>query len=89
MKQYSKRYEEEDGALLAAADSEFLAERERIMNAWREWRAAKDSWVEGQNKGIAELFVARWKDPETEYHVEKVEVTAVVDVKEEPAKGFA
>ena len=89
LKQYSKRYEEEDGALLAAADSEFLAERERIMNAWREWRAAKDSWVEGQNKGIAELFGARWKDPETEYHVEKVEVTAVVDVKEEPAKGFA
>ncbi|KAL4518998.1 hypothetical protein Ndes2526A_g00106 [Nannochloris sp. 'desiccata'] len=88
LKQYSKRYEEEDEKLLAAADSEFLAERERMVNAWREWRAAKDAWVAEQQKGTAALFGSKWKDPESEYRVEKVEVTAVVDIKEEPAKGL-
>ena len=89
LKQFSKRYEEEDEALMATQDSEYLAERQRLVHAWKEWQEAKAAWVADQFQGKVELFGARWKDPASEYHVEQVEVTAVVDVKEEPAKGLS
>ena len=88
LKQYSKRYEEEDEALLAAADSEFLAKRDQMAAAWRDWRSGKDGWVEEMRGKVAALYGGRWKDPESEYHVEKVMVTAVVDVREEAVKGL-
>lgn len=88
LKQYSKRYDEEDEALLAAADSEFHAERSRLVAEWRDWLATKAGWVSEQKEGEKAMWGARWKDSEEEFVVEEVEVTAVVDVKEEPAKGL-
>ena len=87
LKQYSKRYDEEDEAVLAAADSELVAERTRLVAAWRDWRATKDAWVAAQREGEKALYGARWKEPASEYVVQEVEVSAVVDMKEEPAKG--
>lgn len=86
LKSYGKRYDEEDEALLAAVDSEAAAERRRIEEAWNEWRKSKDDWVKEQIEGAKKLLGARWKEPESEYHVEEVEVSAVFDVKEEVLK---
>jgi len=88
LKQYSKRYDEEDEALLAAADSEFVQERERLIAEWRDWRAAKAAWVKEQQEGKKALLGGRWKEPTDEFIIEQVEVSAVVDVKEEPVKGI-
>lgn len=86
LKAYSKRYEEEDEALLAAVDSEFVAERERLMRSWEEWHNTKTAWVAEQLEGMKRLLGSRWREPRSEYRVEEAEVTAIVEVKEEPAK---
>ena len=86
LKKYSKKYEEEDEAVLAAADAGFHAERERLLAEWRDWRATKEAWVEEQRRCEREMLGDRWRDPTEEFIVEEVEVSAVVDLKEEPAK---
>lgn len=82
LKKYSKRYEEEDEKLLAAVDSEYLAERERLQEEWNNWKDSKAEWAKQQQEGIKALLGSKWKDPEEEYIVEEVEVSAIVDVKE-------
>jgi translation initiation factor 3 subunit B len=86
LKLYSRRYEEEDEAIIAAVDSVHQAERERLLAEWRDWRATKDGWVEEQKKGEKALLGDKWREPEEEFVVEEVEVSAVVDMREEPAK---
>lgn len=86
LKQYSKRYDEEDEAILAAADSEAVAERNRLMSEWRAWRDSKDAWVREQEEGKKALWGAKWQEPAEEFVVSEVEVSAIVDIKEEPAK---
>ena len=56
LKRYAKRYEEEDEALLMAADSEFLAERERMMADWRAWAATRTAWAEEHAAGVRGLL---------------------------------
>lgn len=87
LKSYGKRYEEEDEALLAAVDSEAAAERRRIEEAWKEWQKSKERWVKEQIEGAKRLLGTRWKEPETEYRVEEVEVSAVIDIREEVVKA--
>jgi translation initiation factor 3 subunit B len=84
-RRYSRRYEEEDEALLAQADTEFLAERAREVAAWRDWLGSKSAWVEEQAAGAIRLLGDRYKG-DSEYTVKEVEVTVTLDTKEEPAK---
>eukprot|EP00887_Chlorella_sp_A99_P002372 scaffold10.g2372.t1 len=81
LKKYSKRYEEED----EAADTELMAERERVMDAWRKWHASKAEFVEAERRGDAELLGDRVKIIE-DFKLVETEVTVVVDTKEEPAR---
>lgn len=41
-----------------------------------------------QREGEKAMWGNRWRETAEEFVVEEVEVTAVVDVKEEPAKGL-
>lgn len=82
LKKYSKRFDEEDEKLLAAVDSEYLAERERLLTEWKKWQESKAAWVREQHEGIKALLGSKWREPEEEYVVEEVEVSAIVDVKE-------
>lgn len=86
LKRYSKRYDEEDERLLLSADAEFLAEREREMNNWREWLESRKEWIEQERKDVEALLgpekLARMND----YEVVKAEVSVVVDTKEEVIK---
>ena len=82
MKKYSKRFEEEDEKLLAAVDSELLAERDRLLTDWNRWKESKVEWAKKEMEGIKALLGKKWKNPEEEYVIEEVEVSAIVDVKE-------
>jgi translation initiation factor 3 subunit B len=82
LKKYSKRFEEEDEKLLAAVDSELLAERERLLTEWNRWKESKVEWAQREMEGIKALLGNKWREPEEEYVIEEVEVSAIVDVKE-------
>ncbi|PRW39159.1 Eukaryotic translation initiation factor 3 subunit B [Chlorella sorokiniana] len=84
LRKYSKRYEEEDEALLAQADTEFLAEREKQLTDWRNWLAAKKAAVEEREAFAREQLGGRFRAHE-EFMLQEVEVSVVLDVKEEPA----
>lgn len=86
LKKHSKKYEEEDEAVLAAADAGFHAERERLLAEWRDWQASKQAWVKEQCAAERELLGDRWIESSDEFVIEEVEVSAVVDMKDEPAK---
>jgi translation initiation factor 3 subunit B len=86
LRQYSKRYDEEDEAVMAAADSEFLAERARVMAEWRDWRAGREAWAAEQAAFAREALGARWRPDEEQFTLREVEVSAVVEAREEPAK---
>lgn len=86
LKKYSKRYDEEDEAMLMQADTEFLAEREKLMADWRAWHESRKAWAEQQRQFFIKSMGDRYQPEESEYVVEEVEVTETVDVKEEPAK---
>ena len=90
LKKYSKRYDEEDEALLASADAELLAERSRLAAKWREWLETKKAWVEEQEQVKKSLLLDRY-GPELVAAYERftmadTEVSVVIDQKEEPAK---
>ena len=84
LRHYSKKYDEEDEALLNAADEEFLAAREGVMREWRDWRAAREGWAAEQEAFRRAALGDRWR--EGDYRLEKVDVTVVLEVKEEPVK---
>jgi translation initiation factor 3 subunit B len=56
LKKYSKRFEEEDEKLLAAVDSELLAEREKMLSEWNSWKESRAEWAEKQKEGIKQLL---------------------------------
>jgi translation initiation factor 3 subunit B len=91
LKQYSKRYDEEDEALLASADAELLAERSRLGAEWRDWLSSKKEYIDRQVGGKEGLILGRYgpdKLAALERHtIADVEVSVVVDQKEEPVKG--
>lgn len=83
LRRYSKRYEEEDEALLAQADTEFLAERGRQLAEWRQWVEARREQAEERLRFAREQLGERHRAHE-EFTVQQVEVSVVLDVKEEP-----
>lgn len=87
LKKYSKRFEEEDEKLLAAVDSELLAEREKMLSEWNSWKESRAEWAEKQKEGIKQLLGSKWVAPEEEYIVQEVEVSAIVDVREQKVES--
>ncbi|WPT13163.1 Eukaryotic translation initiation factor 3 subunit B [Picochlorum sp. SENEW3] len=87
LKKYSKRFEEEDEKLLAAVDSELLAEREKMLSEWNSWKESRVEWAEKQKEGIKQLLGSKWVAPEEEYIVQEVEVSAIVDVREQKVES--
>lgn len=82
LKKYSKKFEEEDEKLLAAVDSELLAEREKLMSEWNAWRESKKEWVEKVKAGEKEILQGLGKWHEKEYVIQEVTVEAIVGVSE-------
>jgi translation initiation factor 3 subunit B len=87
LKKYSKRFEAEDEKLLAAVDSELLAEREKTLSEWNAWKASRVEWIKQNAEGIKKLLGSKWIAPEQEYIVEEVQVSAIVDVKEQKVES--
>lgn len=87
LKKYSKSFEEEDEKLLAAVDSELLAEREKMLNEWNAWKESRQEWAKQQYEGIKQILGSKWVAPEEEYIVQEVEVSAIVDVREQKVES--
>lgn len=85
LRKYSKRYEEEDDALLAQADTEFLAEREKQLNEWRAWVESRKAYSE-EREAFAREQLGERAAAHDRFQLQEVEVSVVVEVKEEPAK---
>ena len=81
LKTYSKRYDEEDEALLQQADADVLQERARLADEWKAWAAAAAAYV--QQREAFRLKMYGPKAAEGEYTMQKVTVEHTVDVKEE------
>jgi translation initiation factor 3 subunit B len=87
LKAYSKRYDEEDEALLMQADADVLRERERLAAEWREWRESRESYAEAAAAFKREACGALADEPE--YVVRAVAVEQILDVREEPYTAAA
>ncbi|PSC71923.1 Eukaryotic translation initiation factor 3 subunit B [Micractinium conductrix] len=85
LRKYSKRYEEEDEALLAQADSEFVRERERQLAEFRDWLASKQEYAAKEEAFFKEQLGERL-NAHDHFTVQEVEVSVVLDVKEEAVK---
>jgi translation initiation factor 3 subunit B len=82
LKKYSKRFEEEDEKLLAAVDSELVAEREKLLSEWNAWKESKKEWVEKTKEQEKALLVELGKWREEDFVIEEVMVEAVVGMTE-------
>ncbi|EFN54066.1 hypothetical protein CHLNCDRAFT_136163 [Chlorella variabilis] len=82
LRKYSKRYEEEDEALLAQADTEFVGERERQLTEWRSWLASKQAYAQ-EREQFARAQLGERAAAHDRFTVKAVEVSVVLDVKEE------
>eukprot|EP00798_Chlamydomonas_sp_ICE-L_P008193 gene8193-1455_t len=82
LKQYSKRYDEEDEALLMQADADVLKERATAMQEWEAWKLSKQEAVAIIQGFRKQMFGA--KAAEKDFKMECVVVEQVVEVKEEP-----
>lgn len=83
LKKYSKRYEEIDDALKNAASSTQLAERQEVLERWREWQQGKIAQISApEYKAAYAALVAHLPKQD---HVEETEVTVeeTIDVVEE------
>jgi translation initiation factor 3 subunit B len=87
LKRFSRRYEAEDEALLANVDAEAVAERDAKLAEWAAWRAGREAWAAEQAEGARALLGARWRPLEEESTIAVVEVSAVVDAREEVVKA--
>lgn len=82
LKQYSKRYEEEDEALLQEADAEVLQDRARARGEWQEWYATKKEYLEALEAFKRDTYGALYE--EGEYEMQRVSVEQTLEVREEP-----
>jgi translation initiation factor 3 subunit B len=82
LKTYSKKYDEEDEALLMQADADVLQERQKMVDEWNAWVARNEEYVEKMKEFFSEKFGALAGEPE--YTMETVTVEQVLDVREEP-----
>lgn len=85
LKAYSKRYDEEDEALLLQADADVLQERQRMADEWRRWAEARAEYVAAQAAFRREALGERAGEPE--FTVRSVAVEQLLDVREEPYGG--
>eukprot|EP01025_Chloroclados_australasicus_P046582 TRINITY_DN5137_c0_g2_i1.p2 TRINITY_DN5137_c0_g2~~TRINITY_DN5137_c0_g2_i1.p2 ORF type:complete len:174 (-),score=31.19 TRINITY_DN5137_c0_g2_i1:212-709(-) len=82
LKQYAKRFEEQDELLLAAADTELLQLRQKKRREWEAFLASKDGWLQQQTEYIESKVGYKLEEPA--FKITEKEVQQVVDVKEEP-----
>ncbi|KAK9801869.1 hypothetical protein WJX73_004633 [Symbiochloris irregularis] len=46
LKTYSRRYDEDDAAVLVEVDEQIRSERKRLMTEWQQWYEGKKAWLE-------------------------------------------
>lgn len=82
LKEYSKRYEEEDEALLMQADADVVRERQRATSEWHAYVASRKQYAEE----LAAFRKQMWGDKvlEQPFVMETKVEEQVLDVKEEP-----
>lgn len=85
LKQYTKRYDEEDEALVRTADEDVLAERRQLMDEWQRFLEKKREAVAMQEGFRKQMFGARWVEQES--RMEKRLVEQTLEVKEEPMQA--
>lgn len=85
LKQHAKKFEEEDAALLAEADTAIVAERRAVLDAWAAWVASSRPYA--AEVAAARAAVLGAGAGEGEYRTVEVEVEEVVSVVEEVVKG--
>jgi translation initiation factor 3 subunit B len=82
LKEYSKRYDEEDEALLLQADADVLQERQKQQEEWDAAAAARTDYIARIREFYEETYGE--KASEKEYVMETVTVEQIIDLKEEP-----
>jgi translation initiation factor 3 subunit B len=82
LKQYSKRYDEEDEALVMQADQDVIQERQRLMDEFNAWFNAKKNSVSKVADFRAQVYGPRYA--EREFTVQSAFVEQILEVKEEP-----
>mmetsp|Transcript_40368 Transcript_40368/g.89637 ORF Transcript_40368/g.89637 Transcript_40368/m.89637 type:complete len:721 (+) Transcript_40368:71-2233(+) len=82
LKQYSKRYDEEDEALLMQADADVLQERQKLHDEWSRWVESKREFVALADGFRKKMYGDRWE--EKEFTMQRATVEQVLESKEEP-----
>lgn len=70
--------------LLLQLDVGIVAERQRMMEEWKEWYQTKEDWLQWHRAGLEKLLGSRLQ--EGEYTVEEVESENIVSTTEEILK---
>lgn len=81
LKTYSRRYEEEDEALILQADADVLTERQRMLDDWLAWLASKRGYIAQLEEFRRTMLGERYE--EAEFTMESVTVEQTIDNKEE------
>ena len=82
LRNYTKRFEEQDQALKNQANVQKAAERKKLDDDWAAFLAAKAAWVkehQAEYDALADLAEL----PEGSYEVEEVERDEVIELREE------
>lgn len=82
LKQYSKKYDEEDEALLQQADADVLQERQRLLDEWSSWYSSKEQYARDLQDFKKKMYGDKFA--EKPFSMESVTVEMVMEVKEEP-----
>lgn len=82
LKQYSKKYEEEDEALVMQADADVLQERKRMTDEFNNWYGTKAEAIQALQEFRKKMLGDRFEEPE--YTMETVTIEQTIDVREEP-----
>jgi len=75
----------ESGAGAVQTDVAIVAERQRMMEEWKEWYDTKREWLEWHTQGLQRLLGDRLI--ESDYTVEEVETEATLSTTEEVLKS--
>jgi len=81
LKQYAKRFEEEDQKIKSKADTERREAWAKLVQDWNDWEAEKAKWAEA-NKAELDRLEALTPQEEGDYVFEEVEVEEVVEERE-------
>ena len=81
LKQYAKRFEEEDQKIKSKADTERREAWAKLVQEWNDWAAEKAQWAEA-NKAELDRLEALTPQEEGDYVFEEVEVEEVVEERE-------